>query len=46
MLRASGLQLLSPDNPHVAADLTKVKDNKALSPVLLIRGDLTHGTTL
>jgi hypothetical protein len=46
MLRASGLPLLPPDNPHVAADLTKAKDNKALSPVLLIRGDLTHGITL
>jgi hypothetical protein len=46
MLRASGLRLLPPDNPHVAADLTKVKNNKALSPVLLIRGDLIHGITL
>jgi len=46
MLRASGLQLLPPDNPHVAADLTKIKNNKALSPVLLIRGDLIHGRLL
>jgi len=46
MLRASGLQLLPPDNPHVAADLTKVRNNKALSPVLLIRGDLTHSIPL
>ncbi len=43
ILRSSGLRLLPPDNPHVAADLTKVKNNKALSPVLLIRGDLAHG---
>lgn len=46
MLRASGLALLSPDNPHVAADLAKVKDKKALSPVLLIRGDLARGIAL
>ena len=46
MLRASGLALLTPDNPHVAADLAKVHNNKALSPVLLIRGDLTAGVAL
>ncbi|MGH3857132.1 MAG: hypothetical protein ACRDR6_27345, partial [Pseudonocardiaceae bacterium] len=46
MLRASGLALLAPTNPHVAADLAKVKDSKALSPVLLIRGDLTLGMAL
>lgn len=46
ILRASGLPLLARDNPHVAADLAKVKDNKALSPVLLIRGNLVHTITL
>lgn len=46
MLRASGLPLLAPDNPHVAADLAKVKNKKALSPVLLIRGDLSLGVAL
>jgi hypothetical protein len=46
MLRASGLPLLAPDNPHVAADLAKVKKKSALSPVLLIRGDLTLGIAL
>lgn len=46
ILRASGLRLLAPDNPHVAADLAKVKRKKALSPVLLIRGDLTLGIAL
>ncbi|MGH3825743.1 MAG: hypothetical protein ACRDQX_01005 [Pseudonocardiaceae bacterium] len=46
MLRASGLALLPPTNPHVAADLAKVKDKTALSPVLLIRGDLTRGVEL
>jgi hypothetical protein len=43
MLRAAGLPLLDEDNPHVAADLHKIADEKALSPVLLIRGDLTLG---
>jgi hypothetical protein len=33
---------LLPDNLHVAVDLTKVKNNRPLSPVLLIREDLTH----
>ena len=46
MLRASGLALLAQDNPHVAADLAKVKNNKALSPVLLIRGNHAHGIAL
>jgi hypothetical protein len=46
MLRASSLRLLPPDNPHVAADLTKVKNNKTLSPVLLIRENLTHSIPL
>jgi hypothetical protein len=31
------------DNPHVAADTTKVKKGKALSPVLLIRGNFVRG---
>jgi hypothetical protein len=39
ILRASGLALLPRENPHVAADLTKVRDGKALSPILLIQGD-------
>lgn len=42
ILRAAGLPLLPPDNPHVAADLRKIADGKSLSPVLLVRGDL-HG---
>jgi hypothetical protein len=40
ILRASGLVLLDVDNPHVAADLKKVRKERALSPVLLVRGDL------
>jgi hypothetical protein len=44
ILRAAGLPLLPTDNPHVAADLTKVHRGQALSPVLLVRGDLATGT--
>ena len=43
MLRAARLALLPVDNPHVAADLAKVKKQKALSPVLIIRGSVTNG---
>jgi len=39
LLRASALSALDPANPHVAADLKKIKEGKALSPVLLVRGD-------
>ena len=46
MLRASRLTLLPVDNPHVAADLDKVHNGKALSPVLLVRGDLADGIPL
>jgi hypothetical protein len=43
ILRACGLMLLPVDNPHVAADLRKIAAGKALSPVLLVRGDLASG---
>ena len=46
ILRASRLPLLMSDNPHVAADLDKVKDDKPLSPVLLVRGDLRSDSRL
>ncbi len=46
ILRASGLPLLGKDNAHVAADLKKIEKNKALSPVLLVRGDLLSGVAL
>jgi hypothetical protein len=46
MLRASRLALLPVDNPHVAVDLAKVHSSKALSPVLLVRGDLANGLEL
>jgi hypothetical protein len=46
ILRAAGLPLLPVDNPHVASDLHKIADGKALSPVLLVRGDLSSGRPL
>jgi hypothetical protein len=38
LLRASGLELLGPENVQVRRDLDKIADGKALSPVLLVRG--------
>lgn len=46
ILRASGLRLLEKDNPHVAADLRKVENDEKLSPILLVRGDMTRGVSL
>jgi len=46
LLRASRLALLPVDNPHVAADLTKIKKGKQLSPILVVRGDLTNDVAL
>jgi hypothetical protein len=46
LLRASQLALLPVDNPHVAADLTKIKKGKPLSPILAVRGDLNAGVAL
>ncbi len=46
ILRASGLEDLPADNVHVAKDIAKVKSGKALSPVLLVRGDLARGVPL
>lgn len=43
LLRASRLDLLAPDNPHVAHDLAKVRAGKPLSPILVVRGDLARG---
>lgn len=43
ILRASRLALLPTDNPHVTSDLKKIADGKALSPVLLVRGDAASG---
>jgi len=39
LLRASGLPLLSSDDPEVAADLRKIRLGSKLSPVLLVQGD-------
>lgn len=38
LLRAARLAPLDEKDPHVAHDIAKVKDKKALSPVLLVRG--------
>ena len=46
LLRASQTHLLDKTDPHVAADLKKMKKGKKLSPVLLVRGDGRHGVTL
>ncbi|MDP9093490.1 MAG: hypothetical protein M3N95_11305 [Actinomycetota bacterium] len=43
ILRACGLPLLPVDNPHVTSDLLKIRKEKPLSPVLLVRGDLAAG---
>ena len=42
ILRASQLALLDEKNKHVASDLAKASSGKALSPILLIRGDDDH----
>ena len=39
LLRASRLSVLEETNAHVASDLAKLRKGKALSPVLLVRGD-------
>jgi hypothetical protein len=46
VLRAARLDLLPDDNPHVASDIKKVRAGKALSPILLVRGDLATGVAL
>jgi len=46
LLRASKLPLLPRDESHVAADLKRIHKGKTLSPVLLVRGDLSQGIPL
>ncbi|MBN9619431.1 MAG: hypothetical protein J0H43_06820 [Actinobacteria bacterium] len=46
ILRAARLPLLPADDPEVAKDLKRVAKGVALSPVLLVRGDLTSGVPL
>lgn len=38
ILRASGLELLPAENPHVAHDIKKAVTGQKLSPILLLRG--------
>ena len=46
LLRASRLALLPADDAYVARDLKKIKKGKQLSPILVVRGDLTHDVAL
>jgi hypothetical protein len=46
LLRASRLALLPEDNPHVRADLKKIKKGTRLSPILAVRGDLIAGVAM
>lgn len=46
VLRASGLAILPKENFFVARNLQKIADGKALSPVLLVRGDAARGIAL
>jgi hypothetical protein len=46
ILRAAQLPLLPANDPEVAKDLAKVASGMALSPVLLVRGDLGTGRAL
>jgi hypothetical protein len=46
LLRASRLPLLPRDNLHVAGDLKKIKKGKAMSPVLLVRGEAARDLPL
>jgi len=46
ILRASALPLLPADNAHVAASLKKIRKGQALSPILLVRGDIAAGRAM
>jgi hypothetical protein len=46
ILRAARLALLPADDPEVARDLKNVAKGNALSPILLVRGDLGQGRDL
>ena len=46
LLRASQLSLLPRENIHVTADLKKLKKGKAMSPVLLVRGNAATGAPM
>ena len=42
ILRACNLPLLPADERHVVEDLKRIHKGKALSPIILIQGDLTR----
>ena len=46
LLRACNLPLLPPDERHVATDLKRIRKGKALSPIVLVQGDLTRARPL
>jgi hypothetical protein len=46
VLRAAGLPLLASDDPEVARDLKNVAKGVALSPILLVAGDIGAGRAL
>ena len=46
ILRVARLELLPRENAHVAGDLAKIHKDQPLSPILLVRGDLTTGVPL
>lgn len=46
LLRASNLPLLPRDESHVKEDLKRIHKGKALSPLLLVRGDMSQGVPL
>ncbi|ORA64165.1 hypothetical protein [Mycobacteroides franklinii] len=46
ILRAAHLDMLPKTNAHVARDLAKIAKDKALSPILLVRGDARNGARL
>lgn len=46
ILRAARLELAPAMNPYVRRDLEKIVSGKALSPILVVRGDFRKGVPL
>jgi len=46
ILRAAGLPLLTPENPHVANYLKLIREGGRLAPILLVRGNLPAAVPL
>ncbi|MFF0608733.1 hypothetical protein ACFYUD_08705 [Nocardia tengchongensis] len=46
LLRASQLEILPSYNPYVRRDLAKITSGKALSPILVVRGDFRKGVPM